>query len=1071
MVAEAVAAETGFTQFGILGPLEVSRAGHGVPLGGPRQRAVLALLLLEAGRVVSMDRLAEGVWAGHPPEGWVRTLQTYVFHLRQALEPGRARGAAGEVLVTRDRGYLLRVDREHLDATVFEEGFTAGRTALEAGRHAEAAQTLRKALELWRGPVLANLADYAFTRPEAARLEELRLAAVEARIDADLALGRHDALTAELDGLVGDYPLRERLHAQLMLALYRCGRQAEALAAYRRARTMLAAELGLEPGEELRALEQAVLRHQVPPAAPEQPRHNLPARLTSFVGREDELAGVGKLVGQGRLVTLTGPGGAGKTRLAVEFAAIMVGRLPDGVWLAELAGVSDPGLVGAQVMQALGVRQTGGVPLLEALGYRLRSAELLLVLDNCEHLLDACAGLVAALLAGAPGLRVLATSREVLGVPGEAVYVVPPLAVPAGDADPAVIAAVPAVRLFADRASSARVGAEVLAASAAAVGRICRELDGLPLAIELAAARASVLSVEEIESHLADKFRFLAYRRPAGDPRHQALKTAIDWSFDLLPAAQQRALAQLSVFAGGFALAQAAQVCCGGDRAAALDVVDRLVAKSLVIAQTAGSGTRYRMLETIRQYAAGRLADAGKTEEIRRRHAEAFLDVAEREQDLAVLSREQDNFRAALDWALPEGGDTGPRLARALGAFWLARGLLLEGQSWLERALATGPADPWLRAELLRLLGTVLYGSDVVQAESVLSEGSRVAAEAGLLAVQARIRVLLGGVREMLGRPDANAFEECQEIVALLESEGDLAGLAEAWIRIGNIRAHVHGDMLAAVEACERAATYARTSGNHVAEQDAQAMQGGAYLNGPIPVDVAISRTEQFLDQASGAPWAEAPVWQTLSGLYALAGRFADARAAVGRAQSAYTRSGAKIWPAVATAIAGEIELIAGDPAAAEQQLRKACEELRAIGERGFLASALPSLAEAVYAQGRLDEAWGLTEEAKTVAVTDDIGAQAPWRATRAKILACRGQHTAARQLADQAQALAASTSVTALLAEVLEAKAEVSRLAGATADAETCLRAALDLHEQRRASALADRARAALASLLAKPG
>ena len=253
MAADTSAGEMGSAEFGILGALEVSRSGCAVPLGGPRQRAVLALLLLEANRVVSMDRLAEEVWGGHPPEGWATTLQTYVFHLRQALDPGRARGAAGNVLVTRGRGYLLRADREHLDAAVFQDGFTAGRAALDAGRYAEAAQTLRQALGLWRSGVLADLADYAFTRPEAARLEELRLAALEARIDADLALGRHDTLTGELEQLTAEYPLRERLHGQLMLALYRCGRQAEALAAYRRARDLLAGELGIDPGEPLRA--------------------------------------------------------------------------------------------------------------------------------------------------------------------------------------------------------------------------------------------------------------------------------------------------------------------------------------------------------------------------------------------------------------------------------------------------------------------------------------------------------------------------------------------------------------------------------------------------------------------------------------------------------------------------------------------------------------------------------------------------------------------------------------------------------------------------------------------------
>src|SRR5215468_180737 len=261
MAADTPAGEPGPDAFGVLGPLQVLRSGHPVPLGGPRQRAVLALLLLEANRVVSMDRLGEDVWAGDPPEEWANTLQTYVFHLRQALEPGRARGDAGGVLVTSGRGYLLRAGRGQVDAARFEDGFTAGRAALEARRYAEAAETLRQALSRWRGPVLADLADYAFTRPGAARLEELRLAALEARIDADLSLGRHDALTAELEQLAAEHPLRERLHAQLMLALYRCGRQADALAAYRRARDLLAGELGIDPGEPLGRLHAAVLAH------------------------------------------------------------------------------------------------------------------------------------------------------------------------------------------------------------------------------------------------------------------------------------------------------------------------------------------------------------------------------------------------------------------------------------------------------------------------------------------------------------------------------------------------------------------------------------------------------------------------------------------------------------------------------------------------------------------------------------------------------------------------------------------------------------------------------------------
>src|SRR5215831_5845018 len=261
MAVGTAAGEAEPARFRILGPLEVVRSGCVVPLGGRRQRAVLALLLLEANRVVPVDRLAEDVWGGHPPPGSVTTLQSYVFRLRRALEPDRPPGAAGAVLVTRDRGYLVRVGREHLDAAVFEDGFAAGRAALEAGRYAEAAQALREALGLWRGPVLADLADYAFARPEAARLEELRLAAVEDRIDADLALGRHQALTGELERLAGEYPVRERLHGQLMVALYRCGRQAEALAAYRRVRGLLAGELGIDPAEPLQRLHASVLAH------------------------------------------------------------------------------------------------------------------------------------------------------------------------------------------------------------------------------------------------------------------------------------------------------------------------------------------------------------------------------------------------------------------------------------------------------------------------------------------------------------------------------------------------------------------------------------------------------------------------------------------------------------------------------------------------------------------------------------------------------------------------------------------------------------------------------------------
>ncbi len=509
-------------------------------------------------------------------------------------------------------------------------------------------------------------------------------------------------------------------------------------------------------------------------------------------------------------------------------------------------------------------------------------------------------------------------------------------------------------------------------------------------------------------------------------------------------------------------------MCSGGDQAAALDVVDALISKSLIAADTTGAPTRYRMLETIRQYAAARLADAGETEEARRRHAGAFLDLAEQEPEFAVLSREQDNFRAALGWSLSQNHDNGPRLARALGRFWLARGVPLEGQAWLERALATGPADPRLRAELLRQLGAMLcYFGDLGRADTVLSEGSQVAAAAALPAVQARIDVQLPLIHAMLGRFDADALAACEEAVATLEAAGDLAGLAEAWTTIGTLRGGFLGDTRTGNEDLERAIAFARASGDYHAELDAIGWLIGSYLAGPIPVDTAIGRAEQFLDQVAADPWIKAELHQVLAALYAQAGRIADARTAIRRAQAAHARSGAKNHVALDAEMAGLIEMIAGDPAAAEQQLKQASEAYRAGGEHAWsLPPMLPNLAEAVYAQERLDEAEQVTEEAEALTDVADFDTQARWRATRAKILARRGQHAAARQLADEAYALAAPTSWTALQAELLEAKAEVARLAGVIAEAETCLRAALDLYEQRRASALADRVRAALASL-----
>jgi predicted ATPase/DNA-binding SARP family transcriptional activator len=1047
----------------LLGPVRAIRLGREIALGGPKKRAVLALLLLEAGRVVPTGRLMEELWRGSPPRAAAVTLRSYVSRLRAVLGPDAVLEASGG-------GYLITVRSDDVDAGRFERLVTAGQAALGAGEAAAAAGRFAEALGLWHGQALADVCEVETLALESARLEELRLAAVEGRIEADIALGRHTRVIGELERLVAEFPVRERLWRLLVLALYRDERQADALAAYRRARAMLAAELGLQPGEELRRLEQAVLRQEVPEARPPS-RHNLPEPLTSFLGREADLARLERLLGEARLVTLTGPGGAGKTRLAVEAGTRAVEQFPGGVWLADLAGIAGPDLVAARVMEALGVRQDGDLSVIEALRYRLRSAKLLLVLDNCEHLLDACADLAGGLLRGSPGLRVLATSREPLRLPGEVTYQVRPLAVPSEDPDAELgVATAPAVRLFLDRASAARGGSVAEAGLVAAAGRICRKLDGLPLAIELAAARMGTLSAAEIEANLSNRFRFLAYRRRTADPRHQALRAAMDWSYELLSPDERGALQQLSVFAGSTGLAQAAEVCTGADVATALDVIDGLAGKSLVTAETAADGTRYRLLETVRQYAADRLAEAGGNQAARDRHLLAFLRLAQRERGLPVLSRDHDNFRAALEWSLAQGSEAGPRLAHALGGFWLARGMLAEGRDWLERALAQPLADQPVRASLLRLLGATLFESGALdRAEAVLMEGSAAAAAACAPALQARIGVLLADLRNMQGRSNAETLAECQVATAILQAEGDLEGLAEAWMLTGRARFWLD-DPAAAAEALERAIRYARQSGHHRAQMRASHWLAVTFRVLSLPADVAIARIDELLQAASGDMWAEADLLKPLCILYAYVGRAADARAALARSRSILAGFGAKFALAESGIPAGVMEQALANPAAAERYLREAHGALRAMSERRYLVTVTAGLAGALYAQGRFDEAQQMADEAQAADVPDAAG----WSGAlnvRAMLLARRGQFAAARRLVAEAEALITPASSALTRARLLAAKAEVNRLAGARDQAAASLRAALRIYEDCRAPQLATQVRAALATIAAQPG
>ncbi len=699
----------------MLGALDVrGEDGSGVGVGGTRLRALLILLALEPGRVVASELLVDGIWQDAPPAGAANALQALVSRLRRALP--------GVEVESHPAGYRLVVEPDAVDVVRFERLASAGRAAL-ARDPGTAARLLRQALELWRGPALLDVAASTFFRAPVTRLSELRTAALEDRIEADLRVGRGRELTGELTSLVAEHPLRERLVGALMRALVAAGRPAEALTVYGNAREALAEELGADPSPELSALHTAVLRGQVevpagpPPATagrppgpdapptPPAPPTNLRTGLASFVGRDEDLGQVDSLIGRFRLTTLIGPGGAGKTRLAVQSARPLLARFPDGVWLVELGPLGAEADVPPAVLNALALRDQAPAPgdPLDRLTAALRSRTALLVLDNCEHLIEAVAALADRLLGACPGLRILATSREPLGLTGEALWPVRPLALPPRDAGAAQAMSYAAVRLLNDRAAAARSGFAVTEENAPAVTRICRALDGMPLAVELAAARLRTMSAEQLAARLDDRFRLLTGGARTAPRQHRTLRAVVDWSWELLTEAEQVLLRRLAVFPGGATVEAAEGVCTGGPVEAygVLDLITSLADKSLLV--TAGDG-RYRMLETIRAYGLERLEEAGEREVLRRAHAayftglaraaDPYLRRAEQLEWLGRLTEEHDNLAAALRGAIAAGdARAAVRLVAAAGWYWWLGGHKADGAELAARALALPVPD------------------------------------------------------------------------------------------------------------------------------------------------------------------------------------------------------------------------------------------------------------------------------------------------------------------------------------------------------------------------------------------
>jgi predicted ATPase/DNA-binding SARP family transcriptional activator len=781
-------------EFQILGPLRVVGDRSTIELSAALERALLLRLLLTPNRPVTVAQLIDDLWAGDPPRTAVRTLRVYVSRLRQALgEPER--------ILTTSGGYELRVNPGECDAERFETLSLTGHLA--------------SALDLWRGRALADVADAEWARIEAGRLEERRLTVLEERLREDLTSGGHAEIVAELEALCAREPLREGLWASLMLALYRPGRQADALAAYARLRSHLVSELGLEPSRELRALQAGILSTDpeldlstVPPprtgpvrppdatpgATSADPTHgdsairgNVHAARTSFISGTLDVGGVADLLATGRPLSLVGPPGAGKTRMATELALAVEPRYPGGAWMVELAALSDGTLLAARVADTValavadgapgsslstgaGTGTAGGEPL-ESLIDHFRTHAGLLVLDNCEHLTASCAGLVEQLTTACPDLALVCTSRERLDVDQETIVSVPLLAVPDAGADSEEILASPACRLFVDRAALAGAGPDLSdAKTVEAIAEICRRLDGLPLALELAAARTGVMSPMDIAIRLDDGLELLRSRRDRLPERQRTLRALLELSHSMLADSERRLLRRLAVFAGGASLDAVERVCAGLDlaRTECLDGLEMLAERSLIVADTAGHA-RYRLLETIRLYGLEQLRDAGEEDTVRDRHAQWCIEFAttaheiwlggDQQRASRLLAAERDNWSAALNWLIARGdGERATQLAAPLGQWWYASARTHEGRPLLEAVLSLSAPPSHERATVLRLAGALsrMVG-DLTVARRHIADGIAIAEAVGDRSALLALQISLGGTTWLEGDLEAAA--------------------------------------------------------------------------------------------------------------------------------------------------------------------------------------------------------------------------------------------------------------------------------------------------------------------------
>ncbi|MEO3748428.1 BTAD domain-containing putative transcriptional regulator [Plantactinospora sp. B5E13] len=833
-------------QIRMLGPFEV-RVNGDVPVNvtGARLRGLLVALALSPGRVVSKAALVDWVWGEQPPSDAANALQRLVSRLRKVLPEGLIEGQPD--------GYRLTVEPDAVDAVRFERLLNRAHD----GEDPQSVGRLREALALWRGAAMQDvgLTDSAAFDAAVTRLDRLRLAALEDRFDLEVSLGHGAEVVTELTDLVAANPVRERLVAALMRALAGTGRDTEALLVYERAREALADALGVDPAPELSTLHVAVLRGEV--VRREERKTNLRAELTSFIGQDEAVAAVGALAGEHRLTTLIGPGGSGKTRLATETARRLLDDLPDGAWLVDLAAVGADGDVAQATLAALGLRDAllGEAPnteLTDRLVTAIRSRAMLLILDNCEHMIESAATFAHRLLGECRRLRILATSREPLGIIGEALWPVAPLALPAREASPTEIESSPAVRLLRERANAVRRDLAVDAHTSSTLARVCRALDGMPLAIELAAARLRTMSVDQLASRLDDRFRLLTGGSRTALPRHRTLRAMVDWSWELLTDAERTVLRRLSVFAGGASLEAAERVCADDtiQQEEVLEILTALTERSLLIAD-GDSALRYRLLATIKEYAGHRLAEAGESDLARHAHLAYFTDLAEtaepqlrRADQLAWLARldaEHDNIAAAMRGALAAGeAHAAMRLAAGAGWYWWLGGYRTEGMELMTAAIETpGEVPDGIRATVYALvvlfvnsgLGDEHHAAEWIHKAYRFSRHGRrghpclslvvplermLRAPDAILAawepllddedpwVRALARLQLGKMRIMLGQDGPDVVGYLEQALAEFRALGERFGISFALTELAELLA-VRGDIATACAYYEQA--------------------------------------------------------------------------------------------------------------------------------------------------------------------------------------------------------------------------------------------------------------------------